>query len=94
MQHIEYLLIILPEVFPQDGLIYAFDLDDILRYGVGTVLVDEPLCNVIVYGVLWFLVEHEDEEFCLFVEALVLVDVVEFSHQVAVSVLFIEPPSL
>lgn len=94
MQHIEHLLIILPEVFSQDGLIYAFDLDDILSYGVGTVLVDESLCNVIVDGVLWFLVEHEDEEFCLFVETFILVDVVEFSHQVAIPVLFIKPPPL
>lgn len=80
MQHIEDLFIIFTKVFSQDGLIYAFDLDDILCYGVGTVLMDEPLCNVIIDGVLRFLVEHEDEEFCLFVEAFILVDVVEFSH--------------
>ena len=61
MEHIEYLLIILSEVFSQDGLVYAFDFDDILGYGVRTVLVNESLCNVIIYGVLWFLVEHEDE---------------------------------
>ena len=94
VQHIQHLLVILAEVFSQDGLIDALNLDDILGDGIRTVLVNEPLCNVIVDGVLGLLVEHEDEELCLLVEALVLVDVVELAHQIAVPVLLVQPPSL
>lgn len=94
MQDIQHLFIIFAEVFSQDGLINSFDLDDILGYGIRTVLMNEPLCNVVIDGVLWFLIEHENEQLCLFIEALIFMDVVEFSHEIAVSVLLIESSPL
>ena len=55
---------------------------------------NEPFCNVIIDGVLRFLIEHEYKQLCLFVESFIFMDVIELSHEVAISVLLVKPSPL
>jgi hypothetical protein len=94
VQYVQNFLIVLAEVLPEDDLIDALHLDDILGDGVGAVLVDESLGDVVGDGVLRLLVEHEDEVLCLLRELLVLVDVVQLAYQHPVLVLLLHSPPL
>lgn len=94
VQYVQDFLIVLAEVLPEDDFIDALHLDDILSDGIGAVLVDEALGDVVGDGVLRFLVEHEDEVLCLLRELLVLVDVVQLAYQHPVLVLLLQPTPL
>lgn len=62
MQDVQYLLVILPEVLSQHGLVDALHLDYVLGNGIGGVLMDEALGDVVGDGEFWLFVEHKNEE--------------------------------
>jgi hypothetical protein len=51
--------------------------------------VNETLGDVILDGLLWLFIEHQNEVFILLVVLLVFLDVVEFCHQFTVPILSI-----
>ena len=94
MQHQKYLLFVFAEILAQNGLINALQFDDVLSDGVGGVLMDEAFGDVVSDGVIGFLVEHEYEELGFLCKFLVLVDVVQLGHQLAVFVLVLVQDAL
>ena len=53
---------------------------------------NEAFCYIVLNSVFRFFVKHQNEELSLLVEFLVFLDVIEFSHQFSVSILFIVYP--
>lgn len=89
MQHLQHLFVVFSKVLTQHSLVDAFEFDDVLCDGVGSVLVDEALGNVVCDCVFWLFVEHEDEELSLLGELLVLANVVQLGHQLPILVLIL-----
>jgi hypothetical protein len=76
VQYFQYLFIIFSKVLPQNCLIDSLQFYYVLGNGVRSVLVNEPLGDVIRNGVFWLFVEHENKVLRLFSKLLVLADVV------------------
>jgi hypothetical protein len=76
----EDFLVIFSEVLSHDGFVDALSFDEVGGDGVGRVLVDEALGDVVLDGVLRLFVEHHDEQFCFLIVLLVLLDVIELIH--------------
>jgi hypothetical protein len=48
MQYVQNLFVIFTKVLSQYNLVDTLNLDDVFRDGVGRILVDKPLCYVVI----------------------------------------------
>ena len=63
VQNSQYLLIVFAKVLAKSCLVDALHFDDVGRYGLWSVLVNEALGHVVVDGILGLLVKHQNETF-------------------------------
>lgn len=87
MQDSQHFFIIFSKILPEDCLVDALGLDYVLCYGVGGVFVDETLGHVVRDGVLWLLVEHQDEQLGFLRIFLIFTDIAQLSHKLTVPIL-------
>lgn len=86
VQHFQYFFIILPKILSQHNFIQSLNLNDVGRYGIRGILVDESFKYVIVDCVFWFLIKHEYELLYFLMEFLNVVYAIQLIDELSINI--------